>query len=256
MKKVRAKKFLGQHFLTNENVAKDIVSSLRKKDNILEVGAGMGVLTKYLIKDKTKEFTIIKIDKESVVYLKEYYPEIKNNIIEGDFLQSDLTNLFHKNKLSLIGNFPYNISNLILFKVFENKDIVEEVVGMFQKEVAERVIAKEGSKTYGILSVFLSVFYDREYLFTVPNTDFDPMPKVQSAVIRLTRNNIIDLDCDEKQFILVVKTAFNQRRKMLRQSLKALNKSLENIPEDILTKRAEQLSPQDFINLTKLIYNV
>ncbi len=256
MKKVRAKKFLGQHFLTNENVAKDIVSSLRKKDNILEVGAGMGVLTKYLIKEKTEDFTIIEIDKESVAYLKEYYPEIKNNIIEGDFLQNDLTNLFHKNKFSLIGNFPYNISNLILFKVFENKDIVEEVVGMFQKEVAERVIAKEGSKTYGILSVFLSVFYDREYLFTVPNTDFDPMPKVQSAVIRLTRNNIIDLDCDEKQFILVVKTAFNQRRKMLRQSLKALNKSLENIPEDILTKRAEQLSPQDFINLTKLIYNV
>lgn len=127
---------------------------------------------------------------------------------------------------------------------------------MFQKEVADRIVAIEGSKTYGILSVFLSVFYDREYLFTVPNTDFDPMPKVQSAVIRLTRNNIIDLDCDEKQFILVVKTAFNQRRKMLRQSLKALNKSLENIPEDILTKRAEQLSPQDFINLTKLIYNV
>lgn len=256
MKKVRAKKFLGQHFLTNENVAKDIVFSLRKKDNILEVGAGMGVLTKYLIKEKTKDFTIIEIDKESVAYLKEYYPEIKNNIIEGDFLQSDLTNLFHKNKFSLIGNFPYNISNLILFKVFENKDIVEEVVGMFQKEVAERVIAKEGSKTYGILSVFLSVFYDREYLFTVPNTEFDPMPKVQSAVIRLTRNNIIDLGCDEKQFILVVKTAFNQRRKMLRQSLKALNKSLENISEDTLTKRAEQLSPQDFINLTKLIYNV
>ena len=256
MKKVKAKKFLGQHFLINEGVAKDIVSSLRKKDNILEVGAGMGVLTKYLIQEKTEDFTVIEIDKESVAYLKEYYPEIQNNIIEGDFLQSDLTNLFHKNKFSLIGNFPYNISNLILFKVFENKDIVQEVVGMFQKEVADRIVAKEGNKTYGILSVFLSVFYDREYLFTVPNTDFDPMPQVQSAVIRLNRNNITDLGCDEKQFILVVKTAFNQRRKMLRQSLKALNKSLDNIPTDMLTKRAEQLSPQDFINLTKLIYNV
>lgn len=256
MKKVRAKKFLGQHFLTNENVAKDIISSLQKRENILEVGAGMGVLTKYLIEEKYKNFTVIEIDKESVAYLKEYYPQIKDNIIEGDFLKADLNAVFNQEKFSLIGNFPYNISNLILFKVFENKDIVQEVVGMFQKEVAERVIAKKGSKTYGILSVFLSLFYKKEYLFTVPNTEFDPMPKVQSAVIRLTRNNIIDLDCDEKQFILVVKTAFNQRRKMLRQSLKALNKSLENISEDTLTKRAEQLSPQDFINLTKLIYNV
>ncbi|MBQ4421324.1 MAG: 16S rRNA (adenine(1518)-N(6)/adenine(1519)-N(6))-dimethyltransferase RsmA [Bacteroidales bacterium] len=256
MKKVRAKKFLGQHFLTNENVAKDIVSSLRKKDNILEVGAGMGVLTKYLIKEKTEDFAVIEIDNESVAYLKEYYPQIKDNIIEGDFLKTDLSTVFNQEKFSLIGNFPYNISNLILFKVFENKDIVQEVVGMFQKEVADRIVAKEGSKTYGILSVFLSVFYDREYLFTVPNTDFDPMPQVQSAVIRLTRNTINNIGCNEKQFILVVKTAFNQRRKMLRQSLKALNKSLENIPTDMLTKRAEQLSPNDFINLTKLIYNV
>lgn len=256
MKKVKAKRFLGQHFLINEGVAKDIVSSLQHKDNILEVGAGMGVLTKYIIEENTDNFFVIEIDKESVAYLNENYPCIKNNIIEGDFLKYDLNTLFDSQNFSLIGNFPYNISNLILFKVFEHKNIIQEVVGMFQKEVAERVIAKEGSKTYGILSVFLSVFYDREYLFTVPNTDFDPMPKVQSAVIRLTRNNIIDLGCDEKQFILVVKTAFNQRRKMLRQSLKALNKSLENIPEDTLTKRAEQLSPQDFINLTKLIYNV
>ncbi len=256
MKKVRAKKFLGQHFLTNESVAQDIVSSLQKRENILEVGAGMGVLTKYLIEENINNFTVIEIDKDSVAYLKEYYPKINDNIIEGDFLKVDLNTVFNQEKFSLIGNFPYNISNLILFKVFENKDIVQEVVGMFQKEVAERVIAKEGSKTYGILSVFLSLFYNKEYLFTVPNTDFDPMPQVQSAVIRLTRNNITSLDCDEKQFILVVKTAFNQRRKMLRQSLKPLNKNLGSVPEDMLTKRAEQLSPQDFINLTKLIYNV
>lgn len=256
MKKVRAKKFLGQHFLTNESVAQDIVSSLQKRENILEVGAGMGVLTKYLIEENINNFTVIEIDKDSVAYLKEYYPKINDNIIEGDFLKVDLNTVFNQEKFSLIGNFPYNISNLILFKVFENKDIVQEVIGMFQKEVAERVIAKEGSKTYGILSVFLSLFYNKEYLFTVPNTDFDPMPQVQSAVIRLTRNNITSLDCDEKQFILVVKTAFNQRRKMLRQSLKPLNKNLGSVPEDMLTKRAEQLSPQDFINLTKLIYNV
>lgn len=256
MKKVKAKKFLGQHFLINEGVAQDIVSSLQHKDNILEVGAGMGVLTKYIIEENTDNFFVIEIDEESVAYLNENYPCIKNNIIEGDFLKYDLNTLFNSQNFSLIGNFPYNISNLILFKVFEHKNIIQEVVGMFQKEVADRIVATEGSKTYGILSVFLSVFYNKEYLFTVPNTDFDPMPKVQSAVIRLTRNNITNLDCDEKQFILTVKTAFNQRRKMLRQSLKALNKSLENVPADMLTKRAEQLSPQDFINLTKYIYDV
>lgn len=256
MKKVKAKKFLGQHFLINEGVAQDIVSSLQHKDNILEVGAGMGVLTKYIIEENTDNFFVIEIDEESVAYLNENYPCIKNNIIEGDFLKYDLNTLFNSQNFSLIGNFPYNISNLILFKVFEHKNIIQEVVGMFQKEVADRIVAIEGSKTYGILSVFLSVFYNKEYLFTVPNTDFDPMPKVQSAVIRLTRNNITNLDCDERQFILTVKTAFNQRRKMLRQSLKALNKSLENVPADMLTKRAEQLSPQDFINLTKYIYDV
>lgn len=256
MKKVKAKKFLGQHFLINEGVAQDIVSSLQHKDNILEVGAGMGVLTKYIIEENTDNFFVIEIDEESVAYLNENYPCIKNNIIEGDFLKYDLNTLFNSQNFSLIGNFPYNISNLILFKVFEHKNIIQEVVGMFQKEVADRIVATEGSKTYGILSVFLSVFYNKEYLFTVPNTDFDPMPKVQSAVIRLTRNNITNLDCDERQFILTVKTAFNQRRKMLRQSLKALNKSLENVPADMLTKRAEQLSPQDFINLTKYIYDV
>ncbi|MBR1769161.1 MAG: 16S rRNA (adenine(1518)-N(6)/adenine(1519)-N(6))-dimethyltransferase RsmA [Bacteroidales bacterium] len=255
MKKVRAKKSLGQHFLINEQVAMDIVASLESKGNVLEVGAGMGVLSKYLSKKNLGNFRIVEIDRESVVYLRNCYPELEGKIIEGDFLKADLHALFHNEDFSLIGNFPYNISNLILFKVFENKDIVKEVVGMFQKEVAQRTAAREGSKTYGILSVLLSVFYDREYLFEVPNTDFDPMPEVQSAVIRLKRNNVTDLGVEEKLFINVVKTAFNQRRKMLRQALKPLGKSLENLPEEILTKRAEQLSPNQFIELTKRIYN-
>lgn len=256
MKKVRAKKFLGQHFLTNESIAEDIVNSLQERNNVLEVGAGMGVLTKYLLHKECKNFSIIEIDSESVAYLLNTYTELNNKIIEGDFLKTDLTDIFNKEEFSLIGNFPYNISNLILFKVLENKSLIKEVVGMFQKEVAERIIASEGSKAYGILSVLLSVFYDREYLFTVPNTEFDPMPKVQSAVIRLKRKEYWDLPCEEKDFVLTVKTAFNQRRKMLRQSLKPLNKPLQNIPEDMLTKRPEQLSTQDFINLTKYIYNV
>lgn len=256
MKKVRAKKFLGQHFLTNESIAEEIVNSLQERNNVLELGAGMGVLTKYLLRKEYKKFSIIEIDRESVAYLLNTYSELDGKVIEGDFLKIDLTNIFHKEEFSLIGNFPYNISNLILFKVLENKSLIKEVVGMFQKEVAERIIASEGSKAYGILSVLLSVFFDREYLFTVPNTEFDPMPKVQSAVVRLKRKETWDLPCEEKDFVLTVKTAFNQRRKMLRQSLKPLNKPLQNIPEDMLTKRPEQLSTQDFINLTKYIYNV
>ncbi|MDO5759723.1 MAG: 16S rRNA (adenine(1518)-N(6)/adenine(1519)-N(6))-dimethyltransferase RsmA [Bacteroidota bacterium] len=256
MKKVRAKKFLGQHFLTNEEVARNIVESLQDRDKVLEVGAGMGVLTKYLLSKVGQKFSIIEIDRESVAYLTETYPTLKDKIIEGDFLKTDLSKIFEGKEFSLIGNFPYNISNLILFKVLENKHLITQVVGMFQKEVAERVIATEGSKTYGILSVLLSVFFEREYLFSVPNTDFDPMPKVQSAVIRLKRKESWDLPCREKDFFLTVKTAFNQRRKMLRQSLKPLNLPLSNVPEDMLTKRPEQLSTQDFINLTKCLYNV
>lgn len=256
MKKVRAKKFLGQHFLTNESIAEEIVNSLQERNNVLELGAGMGVLTKYLLRKEYNNFSIIEIDRESVAYLLNTYSELAGKVIEGDFLKIDLTSIFNKEEFSLIGNFPYNISNLILFKVLENKSLIKEVVGMFQKEVAERVIASEGSKAYGILSVLLSVFYEREYLFTVPNTEFDPMPKVQSAVVRLKRKETWDLPCEEKDFVLTVKTAFNQRRKMLRQSLKPLNKPLQNIPEDLLTKRPEQLSTQDFINLTKYIYNV
>lgn len=256
MKQVRAKKFLGQHFLTDESIAQDIVLALQDKKNVLEIGAGMGVLSKYLINENIPDFRIVEIDTESVVYLKEHYKVLRDRIIEGDFLQTDLSETFNKEQFSLIGNFPYNISNPILFKVYENRDLVTEVVGMFQKEVADRVCAKEGSKTYGILSVLLSAYYDISYLFTVPNTVFDPMPQVQSAVIRLVRNDVKTLDCDEEKFLRVVKTAFNQRRKMLRQSLKPLGQNLENVDADLLTKRAEQLSTQDFINLTNSIYNV
>ncbi|MGP1515535.1 MAG: 16S rRNA (adenine(1518)-N(6)/adenine(1519)-N(6))-dimethyltransferase RsmA [Bacteroidales bacterium] len=255
MKEVRAKKFLGQHFLTDEHIAKNIVEALQNKSKVLEIGAGMGVLTKYIV-STTDDFKIVEIDRESVRYLNKNFKSLGDNIIEGDFLQLSLSELFNGEKFSLIGNFPYNISNLILFKVFENKCLVDEVVGMFQKEVADRVVAKPGSKTYGILSVLLSAFYNMEYLFTVSNEVFNPPPKVQSAVIRLKRNSIIDLGIKEEDFVRVVKTAFNQRRKMLRQSLKPFGKSLQNIDEKYLTLRPEQMSKDDFIVLTKKIYNV
>lgn len=254
MREVRAKKFLGQHFLTDENIAKTIVDSLEIKSNVLEIGAGMGVLTKYLI-PTTDNFKIVEIDSESVEYLHANFPQLKGKIIEGDFLKTSLTEIFNNEHFSLIGNFPYNISNLILFKVFENKNLIDQVVGMFQKEVADRVVAKSGSKTYGILSVLLSAFYDMEYLITVPNTVFNPPPKVQSAVIRLKRNNVKDLGVKEEDFVRVVKTAFNQRRKMLRQSLKPLQMNLEGIDEKFKTLRPEQLSKDDFILLTQQIYN-
>ncbi len=254
MREVRAKKFLGQHFLTDENIAKTIVDSLEIRSNVLEIGAGMGVLTKYLI-PTTSNFKIVEIDSESVEYLHANFPQLKGKIIEGDFLKTSLTKIFNNEHFALIGNFPYNISNLILFKVFENKNLIDQVVGMFQKEVADRVVAKSGSKTYGILSVLLSAFYDMEYLITVPNTVFNPMPKVQSAVIRLKRNNVKDLGVKEEDFVRVVKTAFNQRRKMLRQSLKPLQMNLDNIDEKFKTLRPEQLSKDDFILLTQQIYN-
>lgn len=255
MKDVKAKKYLGQHFLTDETIAKKIVDSLEDKNNVLEIGAGMGVLTKYLIPE-CKNFKVVEIDNESVDYLYSTFKSLKGKVIEGDFLQTDLHELFNKEKYSLIGNFPYNISNLILFKVFDNKDITKEVVGMFQKEVAQRICAKEGSKTYGILSVLLSVFYNIEYLFNVPHQVFNPPPKVESAVIRMTRNDVNSLGVNLEDFIRIVKTAFNQRRKMLRQSLKPLQKDLNKIDEKYLTLRPEQISKEDFIKLTKMIYDV
>ena len=253
MDKVRAKKHLGQHFLKDESIAKRIADSLRGEASVLEIGPGMGVLTKYL-KDNSnvKALKLVEIDTESVAYLNENYPELKQNIISGDFLKTDLDTIF-PTPYAIMGNFPYNISNQILFKVFDNRNKISQVVGMFQKEVAERVVAPSGSKTYGILSVLLSAYYTGEYLFTVDEDVFSPPPKVKSAVIRLVRNTTTQLDCDEALFVRIVKTAFNQRRKMLRSSLKPLNLSLENIEEPLLTKRAEQLTLEQFIHITKTI---
>lgn len=251
MTEVKAKKFLGQHFLTDERIAERIVDSLSTETNhVLEIGPGMGVLTKYLIKKDELDFHVVEIDRESVAYLHDHYPTL--DVIEGDFLQYDLTSLFH-DTFSIIGNFPYNISSQILFKVFDNRDRVSEVVGMFQKEVAERVAAGPGSKTYGILSVLLSAFYNIEYLFTVNENVFNPPPKVKSAVIRLRRNDVKSLECDEKLFAQVVKAGFNQRRKTLRNALRQLNLPLDRISEETLAKRAEQLSVAQFIEITKTI---
>lgn len=251
MTEVKAKKFLGQHFLTDERIAERIVESLSTETNhVLEIGPGMGVLTKYLIKKDELDFHVVEIDRESVAYLHDHYPTL--DVIEGDFLQYDLTSLFH-DTFSIIGNFPYNISSQILFKVFDNRDRVSEVVGMFQKEVAERVAAGPGSKTYGILSVLLSAFYNTEYLFTVNENVFNPPPKVKSAVIRLRRNDVKSLECDEKLFVQVVKAGFNQRRKTLRNALRQLNLPLDRISEETLAKRAEQLSVAQFIEITKTI---
>lgn len=251
MDTVRAKKNLGQHFLVDERIAERIAHSLTGRTKaLLEIGPGMGVLTKYLIDNAEYNFRAIEIDRESVEYLHNHYPAL--DVIEGDFLRLDLNSVFNGN-FAVIGNFPYNISSQILFRVFEQRNLIPEVVGMFQKEVAERIAAGPGSKTYGILSVLLSAFYTIEYLFTVPETVFNPQPKVKSAVIRLTRNGVERLNCDEELFVRVVKTGFNQRRKTLRNALKPLNRSLDTIPDELLSKRAEQLSVADFIKMTNWV---
>lgn len=251
MNEVKAKKFLGQHFLTDESIARRIVDSLSPSaQHVLEIGPGMGVLTKYLMERQECDFRVVEIDRESVAWLHEYYEGL--DVIEGDFLKMDLSSLFH-DSCAIIGNFPYNISSQILFHVFDQRNLVTEVVGMFQKEVAERVAAGPGSKTYGILSVLLSAFYDIEYLFTVSEHVFNPPPKVKSAVIRLTRNNVTTLDCDEKLFVQTVKAGFNQRRKTLRNALRQLGLPLDAVPGVLLAKRAEQLSVEEFITITKAI---
>ncbi len=249
MSEVRAKKFLGQHFLTDESIALRIVESLSSDvSNILEIGPGMGVLTKYLITRANTNLHVIELDRESVAYLHEHYPML--DVIEGDFLKYDPRALFY-DSFAIIGNFPYNISTQILFKVFDNRNSTIEVVGMFQKEVAERVAAGPGSKTYGILSVLLSAFYTIEYLFTVHEHVFTPPPKVKSAVIKLMRNDVNTLECDEELFVKVVKAGFNQRRKTLRNALKPLGLPLNDVADEVLAKRAEQLSVDEFISLTK-----
>ncbi len=262
---VKAKKHLGQHFLTDETIAKKIADSLTEKgyNNVLEIGPGMGVLTKYLL-EKKAVVTVMELDSESVTYLKETFPlehlnlnttSEKFKILEGDFLKQQITQLFNKEQVAIIGNFPYNISTQIVFKALENREFVPEFAGMFQKEVAQRIAEKEGSKVYGILSVLTQAFYDVEYLFTVPPSVFNPPPKVDSGVIRLVRKENYTLPVDEKLFFRVVKTSFNQRRKMLRGSLKSFNLS-DTLKEDpIFAKRPEQLSVQEFINLTAKIAN-
>ncbi|MFV0290608.1 MAG: 16S rRNA (adenine(1518)-N(6)/adenine(1519)-N(6))-dimethyltransferase RsmA [Mangrovibacterium sp.] len=250
---VRAKKNLGQHFLNDQNIAKKIVDSLENTPNyqVLEIGPGMGVLTQYLLQ---KEYAthVVEIDTESVEYLQEHYPDLSPRIIAKDFLRMRLDDYF-SNKFCVIGNFPYNISSQIFFKVLDYRDQVPEVVGMIQKEVAERLATGPGSKVYGILSVILQAFYDIEYLFTVHENVFTPPPKVKSAVIRLTRNNRERLSCDEKLFIQVVKMAFNQRRKTMRNSLKTFITSDEMKELPVFNLRPEQLSVSEFEELTLLI---
>lgn len=247
---VRAKKHLGQHFLTDENIAKNIVDalSLENYSKILEVGPGMGVLTKYLL-DKKAEIFVAEIDRESIDYLKNHYPKLEDQHFTGDFLKINISDVF-KDQVAVIGNFPYNISSQILFKIIDYYDDVPEMVGMFQKEVAERTAAVPRTKDYGILSVLVQALYDVKYLFTVHENVFNPPPKVKSGVIKLTRNPKEGLAGNEILFKKIVKAGFNQRRKKLSNSLKVLEipEALQNHP--FLEKRAEELSVQDFISFT------
>lgn len=253
MSAVRAKKHLGQHFLTDKNIAEKIVNSLQNAagyKQVLEVGPGMGALSDFLLQKTAFETFMIDLDIESFDFLAKKYPQLGDKLINGDFLALNFKDVF-VGKMGIIGNFPYNISSQILFKVLENRERVVEVVGMFQKEVAERCASKPGSKEYGILSVFLQAYYKVEYLFTVKAGVFNPPPKVLSAVIRLTRNEVEELDCDEKLFWQVVKAGFNQRRKTLRNALSSLINKENMVDNPKLDLRAERLSVADFVALTK-----
>lgn len=250
---VKAKKSLGQHFLRDIDIAQRIVESLSTNcSNVLEIGPGMGVLTQFLLTSETYKTLAIEIDRDSIEYLKGKFPAFSEQFIYGDFLNTDLALLYPDDKVAIIGNFPYNISTQILFRVLLYKNLVPEVVGMFQKEVAQRIAAPPGSKTYGITSVLLQVYYNIEYLFTVDEHVFDPPPKVKSAVIRLTRNNVEKLDCDEALFVRIVKAGFNQRRKMLRNSIKQFIQD-DRFSHPFLEKRPEQLSIGEFVELTNSI---
>lgn len=254
---VRAKKSLGQHFLTDLNIASKICDSLtggsdEKPATALEVGCGMGVLTQFLLKRSDIVTWGAEIDTESVEYLNEHFPEFTPRLIGGDFLKMDLREKF-PDGLSVIGNYPYNISSQIFFKVVENRDLIPECVGMIQKEVAVRMAEPPGSKSYGILSVLLQAWYDIEYLFTVNESVFNPPPKVKSAVIRMTRNETMALACDEKLFVKVVKAAFGQRRKMIRNALKSVFGDFGGAEHEFFTNRAEKLSVADFVELTNWV---
>jgi len=254
MARVRPKKHLGQHFLRDNEIAGKIVHSLNLQNcqNILEIGPGMGILTTYLLALPEKDLWVIDIDKESIDYLNERFPQLKDRIIQGDFLKNDLADI-PKGDLALIGNLPYNISSQIFFRLLDLKNVVPEMVCMIQKEVAQRIASPPGNKTYGILSVLLGAFFDIEYLFTVDPEAFNPPPKVESAVIKLTRNRTKNLACDEKLFFRVVKQGFQNRRKTLRNALKPLNLPEQINEHPFLSLRAEQLSVADFVALTSKI---
>lgn len=255
---IKPKKHLGQHFLTDRNIAEKIVNSIIFHDDyktLIEVGAGTGVLTDFLIKNRNIRLYINEIDDTSINYLQENFDIPDKTLLHESFLELD----FHKlkaDKIGIIGNFPYNISSQIFFKILENRHMVKETVGMVQKEVAERLCAKHGNKEYGILSVLLQAYYHLEYLFTVNPGSFNPPPKVKSAVIRLKRNNTTKLPCDEKLFKQIVKQGFNNRRKTLRNALKNLNLSEGERKHDILNYRAEQLCVDDFVKLTRLVKSI
>ncbi len=257
MPEVRAKKALGQHFLTDLNIARKICDSLTERadgdpEAVLEVGCGMGVLTQYLLQRSDITTYGAEIDSESVEYLNVHYPDFTPRLIEGDFLKMNLQERF-PDGVRVIGNFPYNISSQIFFKIIENRDLVPQCVGMIQKEVAVRIAEPPGSKEYGILSVLLQAWYDIEYLFTVSEKVFNPPPKVKSAVIRLRRNGTTKLGCDETLFVKVVKASFGQRRKMLRNSLKAAFGNFGGAEHPLFTTRAEQLSVAQFVELTNWV---
>lgn len=258
MKQVKPKKNLGQHFLTDLSIAKRIADTVDACPDIpvLEVGPGMGVLTQYLM-EKDREIKVVEIDDESVAYLYERFPKLIDNIIGDDFLRMDLNTIFNGHKFVLTGNYPYDISSQIFFKMLDNKDLIPCCTGMIQREVAQRMASAPGNKAYGILSVMTQAWYDVEYLFTVDENVFNPPPKVKSAVIRMTRNNVTNLGCDEALFKRVVKTVFGQRRKMLRVSLRQIvdtEKAEEGFfSQDIMTKRPEQLSVKEFVELTNMV---
>lgn len=256
MQKVRAKKNLGQHFLKDENIAANIANGFAANapNLILEIGPGMGILTRHLLKRPNADVHVVEIDHESVDFLKAEMPMRDGRIIEGDFLKLNLQSLFNQ-PIAVAGNFPYNISSQILFKIIDNRQMIPQMVGMFQKEVAERVASAPGSKAYGILSVLLQAYYKIDYLFTVHENVFDPPPKVKSGVIRLVRNNVEHLSCNEQLFTQVVKTSFNQRRKTLSNSLKPILKEAK-IDLPIFRQRPEQLSVSEFVELTNIVENI
>ena len=257
MKQVRPKKNLGQHFLIDLGIAKRIADTVDAFPDIpvLEVGPGMGVMTQYLV-DKPRDLIVVEIDRESVAYLNEHFPRLQQNIIGADFLRMSLDDVFDGRQFVLTGNYPYDISSQIFFKMIDNKDLIPCCTGMIQREVALRIASEPGNKAYGILSVLIQAWYDVEYLFTVDETVFNPPPKVKSAVIRMTRNKVTNLGCDEKLFKRLVKTVFNQRRKMLRVSLRqmfATPPSNEFYQQEVMTKRPEQLSVSQFVELTNIV---